>query len=355
MEVDASVVCDDVGAYGDYGFRIFLFGFRGTAAQSRHRAFNEGFASIYPSSTLVDDTSGDISGFCDSSFQSLGRGDWKSYGTAKEKSLRNIMDYSVNNLQVYFPKEDFYALRDVSIKLKEHSIFALVGETGSGKTMISRAISGMLPKEAQVSGEVMRGLENLLLQSDEKMRKYRQSKIAMVFQNASAALNPLLSLERQLRLSVERKVSIEELIELMRRVQLSGERAFLKLYPFELSGGMKQRFLLAMALLKQPELLILDEPTRGMDFILREEIFQEIRKIHQETSVTVLLITHDLPFARALSNEMAVLYHGQVVECGETKKLFAEPKHPYFRQLISATPEYGFHVEEEKSCDFVRC
>lgn len=256
------------------------------------------------------------------------------------------MDYLIRGLKVYFSKSSFYAVDDVDFDLKEHTIFALVGETGSGKTMISRAISGLLPFGAQASGEVLRASENLLLQSKENMRKYRQKHIAMVFQNASAALNPLLSLKKQLRLSCERRLSMSEMTSLMERVHLEATKDFLKKYPFELSGGMKQRFLLAMALIKNPEVLILDEPTRGMDFALRMEILREIEVIYRNSSMSILLITHDLEFARMLSDRMAVLHTGRIVEIGNTEKLFQNPSHPYWKSLLHSTSKYGFQSEK---------
>lgn len=249
------------------------------------------------------------------------------------------MQYTIQNLSVYFPDIPLEAVRDVSFQLKKNRIFALVGETGSGKTMIARAIAGMLPKEAKTAGKVLRGEQNLLTLDKKKMRKHRWQRVSMVQQNAAAALNPLLSLKQHLRLSASEGLSSEDMISLLDRVNLRADAAFLNKRPFELSGGMKQRFLLAISLVKSPELIILDEPTRGLDDELREDLGREIEKMRKSTESAILLITHDLPFAQMLSQDMAVLREGQIVESGETPLLFAQPLHPYFCSLIGALPK----------------
>lgn len=264
------------------------------------------------------------------------------------------MNYSIQNLSVFFPANSFYAVKDISFELKGKTVFALVGETGSGKTMISRAVSGLLPEGAKASGKVLRASENLLCCSEEEMRLLRQKSIAMVFQNASAALNPLLSLKRQLDLAAEKKTVGDCFFDVLQRAGLEASPDFLKKYPFELSGGMKQRFLMAMALLKQPELLILDEPTRGLDDARRMEMIREIQKLHRESDACIFLITHDLFFARLVSTEMAVLYKGNIVERGATEKIFAHPLHPYFRALVQALPENGFQIPKEDFSEYLQ-
>ncbi len=278
------------------------------------------------------------------------------------------MLYVVRDLKVYFPLQEMFAVYGVDFDLQKNSVFALVGETGSGKTMISKALTGLLPKGAQVFGKVFWQGEDLLKKSKKDLVKYRQEHIAMVFQSASAALNPLLNLKRQFQLCTNRKLSIQDMTSVLARVGLEDSKDFLKRYPFELSGGMKQRFLLAMALVKDPELLILDEPTRGLDYKMRDEIIQEIKKVHQKTKTCIFLITHDLFFAKALSEQMAVLYKGKIVERGETNRLLQNPIHPYVKSLIHSLPEHGFQIPSqdvgedmrEKLCEiepghFVRC
>lgn len=254
------------------------------------------------------------------------------------------MQYSIQNLSVSFPDIPLQAVKNVNFSLKEKQIFALVGETGSGKTMIARVITGMLPKGAVAEGVVEREGKNLLSFNKKEMRKHRWHHVSMVLQNAAAALNPLLSLKRHLQLASPKRLSLDDMLTLLGRVNLEANASFLKKRPFQLSGGMKQRFLLAMSLVKSPELIILDEPTRGLDSDLRDDLKKEISKIRESTNSAILLITHDLPFAQALSQEMAVLHNGQIIEIGETAKLFANPQHPYFRSLIAALPKNNFEL-----------
>ncbi len=254
------------------------------------------------------------------------------------------MYYEIHKLSVHFPDIPLDAVRDVSFRLKKKHIFALVGETGSGKTMIARAITGMLPKGAVAKGQVERNGQNLLQLSKKEMRQHRRGHVSIVLQNAAAALNPLLSLKRHLQLAAPYRLTNKDMLALLDRVSLKVDTGFLKKRPFELSGGMKQRFLLAMALVKSPELIILDEPTRGLDEELRANLGREISKIREYSDSAILLITHDLPFAQDLSQNMAVLHEGQIVESGMTEKLFAKPRHPYFRSLLSALPKNNFQL-----------
>lgn len=257
------------------------------------------------------------------------------------------MLYSIRNLNIYFPKTGTQVVKHLSFDLKISEIFCLLGETGSGKTMTTKAIMGLLPPEAMFDGEILFKHENLLTKNKAYMRKHRYKHISSVSQNAAAALNPLITIKKHFYLNSPFRLNAEKIKEILKKVSLESSDRFLKKYPFELSGGMKQRLLLALAMIKSPDLIILDEPTRGLDEKTKEEITEEIKKIHKINKSSILIITHDLSFAKNISNQMAVMNHGEIIEHGNTKALFKNPVHPYFKSLINALPENNFLLPKE--------
>ncbi|MDO4720879.1 MAG: ATP-binding cassette domain-containing protein [Peptostreptococcaceae bacterium] len=255
--------------------------------------------------------------------------------------------YQIRDLRVKFPGASSEVLEGVNFTVHRGDLFALAGETGSGKTTILRAMSALLPRGVLVSGEIRAEGKDLLRFSEKQMRKYRREEMGVVLQNTADCLDPLLTVGEHLRLASERKMSREEMGGLLRRFGLHEGETLLGYYPFQLSGGMKQRLLIASSSLSSPKLLILDEPTKGLDARRRREIAGEIRRLHRQEEVTILLVTHDLDLAFFLSNRMAVLYRGKIVEEGETKILMKEARSAYLKSLLSVLRQRRFQPEEE--------
>jgi peptide/nickel transport system ATP-binding protein len=231
-------------------------------------------------------------------------------------------------------------LRKVAFEIAPGEIVGLVGRSGEGKSTLILAILGLLGlKSGTCSGEIQfQGLDLMRLNSQE-MRRLRGLRIALVPQSPLSALNPNLRLGAQL---VEawraHRPGNPDWQPLLKSVSLPTEPEFLRLYPRNLSVGMAQRFLIAMALLHRPALLLADEPTSALDTITQSEILALFRRLNQETRVGILYISHDLASVAALCHRVAILHKGEIVECAPTAELFRAPSHPYTWQLIAAIP-----------------
>ena len=240
-----------------------------------------------------------------------------------------------------------HALRGVDLSLASGETHALVGESGSGKTVTSLCIMGLLPIPP---GRVNRGSisfqgQDLLTLSGSEQRKVRGKKIGMIFQEPSKYLNPAFKIGEQitetliLHYQMERKKATERALEFLSLVGLRRTKQILKSYPHELSGGMKQRAMIAMAICCHPPLLIADEPTTALDVTLQLQIIRLIQKLRTKFSMGVLLITHDLGVVRAVADRISVIYAGKIVESGIKKDLFENPLHPYTKLLLLSIPD----------------
>jgi peptide/nickel transport system ATP-binding protein len=236
------------------------------------------------------------------------------------------------------------AAQDVSLDLEEGETLALVGETGCGKSVVVNAILQLLPGNARVQGRIFYEGQDLLQLCEKDMSQIRGREISIVFQNPSLALNPVYRIAEQVaepllisRASREsaRKVSRN----LLARLGLAG---FEEMYPFQLSGGMNQRAMIACSAVLRPKVIIADEPTKGLDQELVGGVLEEMRKVKEANGSSLLLITHDLGVAESVSDRVAVMYCGEVVELGETKKVLLNPRHPYAQALLNSLPERGF-------------
>ncbi len=254
---------------------------------------------------------------------------------------------SIRNLQVRFPLPEgtVHALDGVDLSLGEKERLALIGETGSGKTVLGRAIVRLLPPGAHVRGEIWYEKTDLLTLPPGEMRKIRGREIAIVLQNPANSLNPVLKVGNQIKEAVQarwriaRRPAYREALNFLQKVGLP-ERAAAS-YPHQLSGGMRQRALLALGLALHPRLLIADEPTKGLDSPLRAQIVRLLQEATKEAGQALILITHDLAAARELADTLAVMYAGQIVEYGRAKDIFAHARHPYTRGLLASHPSLG--------------
>jgi len=254
---------------------------------------------------------------------------------------------SVSDLQVSFDSAEgpVAAVRGVSLSVSPGEVVGVVGESGSGKSVTFLAAMGLLPNTASVSGSVRFRGDELLGMEDDEIRRYRGRRIGMVFQDPLTSLNPVLTIGQQIggALSAhqgrQRTAALEQrAVELLDLVSIPEPKKLVSSYPHELSGGMRQRVMLALAMANEPEVLIADEPTTALDVTIQAQILDVLSTIQQERSLGIVLITHDLGVVAGMADRVAVMYGGRVVERGEVDEVFADSRHPYTRGLISCLP-----------------
>jgi oligopeptide/dipeptide ABC transporter ATP-binding protein len=227
------------------------------------------------------------------------------------------------------------AVRRINLAIQKGTTLALVGESGSGKSTVALTLMGLLPqKECRVpEGTIEFDGKDLLGLSKEEWRQRRGRRIAMVFQDPFSALNPVLTIKKQLE-----ETDHPNLSELLSEVQLNEANRILRSYPHQLSGGQRQRVLIAMALARKPDLLIADEPTTALDVTVQDEIIKLLKSLQTRRQMSMLFITHNLGLAKDLSDDLAVMYAGQIVEYGSTKQILTRPQHPYTQGLLKCIP-----------------
>ncbi len=238
------------------------------------------------------------------------------------------------------------AVRGVDLDLSEGKVMALVGESGSGKTITAKTIMGLLPGNATVvSGEILLDDINLLRLKGRKMDDLRGSRIAMVFQDPMSALDPIVTIGKQLTEAMRLKGRLSpaqakaRALALMEEVGIDDPKRRYGQYPFQCSGGICQRVVIAMALSADPELLICDEPTTALDVTIQAQILELIHELQKKRSLTVLFISHDMGVVADIADAVAVMYAGRIVELGTTEDIFYRPAHPYIWALLSAVPD----------------
>ena len=257
------------------------------------------------------------------------------------ESVLSIRDLSVEFLT---RRGRAQALRHVDLEVPRGSVVGVVGESGSGKTTLISAAMRLLPQNAVVkSGEVLLDGQNLLTMDEAGLRSLRGRKMSMIFQDPMTALNPVLSIGRQMidvqyrdRISTAEKRA--KAAEMLRRVGIPDPAQRLGNYPFEFSGGMRQRIAIAMALMGKPDLLIADEPTTALDVTMEAQIIHLLRELQREFKASILFISHHLGLIAELCDYVVILYAGQVVERGSVRDIFHRPQHPYTEALLTCDP-----------------
>ncbi|AIO70643.1 ABC transporter ATP-binding protein [Burkholderia oklahomensis] len=256
----------------------------------------------------------------------------------------------VDNLRVDLPTPNgvLHAVRGVDLRLERGELLCVVGESGCGKSMTSLALMDLLPRHAQRSADRLAfdGID--LLSLDRRaMSGLRGNRIAMIFQDPMTSLNPAYTLGNQLceALRQHRGVSLaqarERAVHLLERAGVAHAAERLRQYPHQLSGGLRQRVMIAMALMCEPDLIIADEPTTALDVTIQAEILRMLRELQREFGTAVLFITHDLGVVSRIADRVAVMYAGEVVETASAAQLFAHPTHPYTRGLLNSIPVRG--------------
>lgn len=269
---------------------------------------------------------------------------------------KNIL-LEVKNLQTKFYTDngEFFAVDNVHFEIREGEILAIVGESGCGKSVTSLSIMGLVPSPPGkiVSGEILFNGINLTKLSEKAMRKIRGNEIAMIFQEPMTSLNPLFTIGHQIIEAIRihnkkwsKRKAKERATEMMRLVGLPRPEELLNAYPHELSGGMRQRVMIAMALVNNPKLLIADEPTTALDVTIQAQILKLIKEINQQFKMAVMFITHDLGVVAEICERVIVMYSGQVVEEGPVREIFENPLHPYTKGLIQSVPDMRFKKDK---------
>ena len=256
---------------------------------------------------------------------------------------------AVEGLHVWFDLEqggELHAVQGVDFSLQEGERFGLVGESGCGKTTTILALMGLLPPSASVAGRVLLDGVDILADGEASLSPHRWTDIAMVFQGAMNAFNPVKRIGDQIAEPMklhevsEGRAARQQVGELLERVGIPAARA--SSYPHEFSGGMRQRAAIAMALACKPKVLLADEPTTALDVMVQAQILQLLVGLTDDFGLTLVLVTHDLPIVAQVCSRAAVMYAGEIVEIGQTDALYHDPRHPYTRLLFSATPDlYG--------------
>ncbi|MCD8377354.1 MAG: ABC transporter ATP-binding protein [Candidatus Gastranaerophilales bacterium] len=257
----------------------------------------------------------------------------------------NILE--IKNLNLSFRLENglYKTLYDINLSLKEGEIHALVGESGCGKTMTAMSIIKLLPKNAVITdGEIIYKDKNLLTLKENEMRKLRGSDIALIPQDPMTSLNPLYTIGNQLLEVIKKNKSLspdeakKKAAEVLSMVKIPSPKEKLSSYPHELSGGMKQRVIIAMALAANAKILIADEPTTALDVTIQAQIMKILCDIKKEFGTSIILISHDLGLVGEYADEISVMYSGRIVEQAPVEEFFRNTLHPYSRALLSALP-----------------
>lgn len=246
------------------------------------------------------------------------------------------------------------AIRNISLDIYRNETIALVGESGSGKSVLTKTMTGMLEANGHVEAEhiMYEDLDLSRIDNNEDWLQIRGKKIATIFQDPMTSLNPLRSIGSQIQEVIELHQGLskadakKEAISLLNRVGIDNAEGRYKDYPFQYSGGMRQRVVIAVALACKPEIIICDEPTTALDVTVQAQVLDLLKELQEEYGLTVVFITHDLGVVANIADRVAVMYFGQIIEIGNVEEVFYDPKHPYTWALLSSLPQIGTKGEK---------
>ncbi len=261
--------------------------------------------------------------------------------------MSNILEIKRLTVEYKVPEGVIKALDKIDLYVKKGEILAIVGESGSGKTTLAHSIARLLPKNARiVEGSIIfhtrKGPVDLTKISEEEMRKIRGSMIGMVFQDPMTYLNPVMKISDQIieglisHKKISKKDAEAKTLDLLKKLRIPNPEYVAKSYPHQLSGGMKQRVIIAMAMINQPDLLIADEPTSALDVTVQAEILELFKELRKEYGVTIIIITHDLGVAVRIADRIVIMYAGKIMEIGDVREVFKQPLHPYTQGLLGS-------------------
>ncbi|MGX6441753.1 ABC transporter ATP-binding protein [Neobacillus sp. K501] len=262
----------------------------------------------------------------------------------------------VKDLQVSFSTYggEVKAVRGVTFDLHKGETLAIVGESGCGKSVTSQSIMRLIPEPPGkiAGGEILFNGKDLIQLKEADLRKIRGANISMIFQDPMTALNPTLTIGEQIMEGIlqheklSRQQARKAAVEMLTLVGIPSPEERLKQYPHQFSGGMRQRIVIAMALICSPDVLIADEPTTALDVTIQAQILELFREIQKKTSVSIILITHDLGVVAQVADRIAVMYAGKIVELGSRREIFYQPKHPYTQGLLQSVPRLDIEKAE---------
>ena len=265
----------------------------------------------------------------------------------------------INNLKTYFKTDEgvAHAVDGLNLELSPGETLGIVGESGCGKSVTSLSIMRLIPEPPGFfeDGQILFKDEDLLALSEKDMRSIRGNKISMIFQEPMTSLNPVFTIGNQIMEAIElhQELTKEEakckVIEMLKLVGIPSPKQRFNEYPHQLSGGMRQRVMIAMALSCEPEILIADEPTTALDVTIQAQILDLINKLQEEMNLSVILITHDLGVVSEVCDKVLVMYAGVVVEYADTDKIFNNPLHPYTKALMDSIPKVGMSKDRLKT------
>ena len=256
-----------------------------------------------------------------------------------------LVEIKNERLSFFTPAGEVKALNDVSMTLREGEVLGIVGESGSGKAVTSYSLMGITPEPGRIiGGSVEFNGHRIDRMSEKEMRKIRGSEVSMIFQDPMTSLNPVYTVGNQIEEAIllhtdkSRREAKLRTVELLRLVGINEPEKRVRQYPHELSGGMRQRVMIAMALACEPKLLIADEPTTALDVTIQAQILELIMELKEKLGMAVVLITHDLGIVSSMCDRIAVMYAGKVIECGTTDDIFYRPQHEYTKGLLRSVP-----------------
>ncbi|MHA1982725.1 MAG: ABC transporter ATP-binding protein [Candidatus Hodarchaeales archaeon] len=269
-------------------------------------------------------------------------------------SDKKILRVENLNIRYHTRKGKVSAVNDVTFDIKSGEFVGLSGESGCGKTTVANSLLRLLPKEGKVeSGNIIFNGDNILNYSNDKVREYRWKDVSMIFQGSMNSLNPVHKVIKQmtetimLHEKISKNEATERSLDLMEAMGLERSRG--SAYPHELSGGMRQRVMIALALACQPSLVLADEPTTALDVMVQAQILDLLNDLREKYSLSLLLITHDLSVIAETCDRAIIMYGGRIMEEGPVDKMFTDPAHPYTKKLISSFPS----VAEDKEIDYI--
>lgn len=256
---------------------------------------------------------------------------------------------SIKNLNTAFKTRsgEVQACKNIDLDIEAGQTVGIIGETGCGKSVLGMSILKLLPYNARVTGEIRYLEQDLLTLSDQAMREIRGGGIGLLPQSPATSLNPAIKIGAQieeglmLHQKMDKSAARQKAVDLLAFLGIKKAQKVSGQFPHQLSGGMKQRALAAISITGQPRLLIADEPTKGLDAIVKTQVVELLKQLKAETGAALLLITHDLKVAQCLCDKIVVMYSGEIIEVAETKKILEAPSHPYTRGLLQSLPEAG--------------
>jgi ABC-type dipeptide/oligopeptide/nickel transport system ATPase component len=269
----------------------------------------------------------------------------------------------VKNLSIEFcsSRGMMKAVDQISFRLQSGETLAIVGESGSGKSVTAMSLTQLLPPApiCKVEGEVLYQGENLLSLNPDEIRQFRGKEIAYIFQEPSSSLNPVFSIQYQIAEALklhrpEITKPKEEIIRLLEMVGIQKPELRMKDYPHQLSGGMQQRVMIAMALACQPKILVADEPTTALDVTIQAQVMDLLKRLKSKTGMSVILITHNFGIVADFADQIIVMFRGQIVEAGRTNSILQAPKHPYTKALMACIPRLGEKKKRLTTIDYAQ-